>query len=86
MIERLLTRLNTTLPYDKALHALSGVVISVMLLIVVTPLWSLVIVALIAALKELYDFLHPPHECSFYDWLATVLGAMLPLIPQLLTR
>ena len=92
MIERLLTKLNTLLPYDKALHVIGGAVLAVVQTPVLgfCPTRSAVfgmaaLVALIAALKELYDHLHPPHECSFYDWLATVMGSLLVLIPIFLT-
>jgi hypothetical protein len=37
-------------------------------------------VAVIAAFKEYYDYLHKEvHTCDFYDWLATVLGGVFAL-------
>ena len=42
--------------------------------------WALVVVALIALLKEVYDYKHPNHTADFWDWVATVLGGILGLI------
>jgi hypothetical protein len=42
--------------------------------------WALVIVALIALLKEVYDYKHPNHTADFWDWVATVLGGVVGLI------
>ena len=42
--------------------------------------WALVIVALIALLKEVYDYKHPNHTADFWDWVATVLGGVAGLI------
>ncbi len=36
--------------------------------------WSLMAVAIAATLKEGYDFLNPPHQCEFADFLATMFG------------
>lgn len=42
--------------------------------------WALVVVALIALIKEVYDYKHPNHTADFLDWVATVLGGILGLI------
>jgi hypothetical protein len=42
--------------------------------------WALLVVALIALLKEVYDYKHPNHTADFWDWVATVLGGILGLI------
>jgi hypothetical protein len=42
--------------------------------------WALVVVALIALLKEVYDYKHPNHTADFWDWVATVLGGVAGLI------
>lgn len=39
--------------------------------------WSLVVVALIALIKEVYDYKHPNHTADFWDLVATVLGSIL---------
>lgn len=42
--------------------------------------WALVVVALIALIKEVYDYNHPNHTADFWDLVATVLGGILGLI------
>jgi VanZ family protein len=42
--------------------------------------WALVVVALIALLKEVYDYKHPNHTADVLDWVATVLGGVAGLI------
>ena len=42
--------------------------------------WALLVVALIALIKEVYDYKHPNHTADFWDWVATVLGGILSLI------
>lgn len=88
MVERLLTFLNTLIPYDKLLHfvggqalAAAGIIAFPRQLVAVTA-----VVSLLGVGKEVYDYYHPPHECSVYDWLATTFGAVsvTPLI--LITR
>ncbi len=36
--------------------------------------WGLALVTLAGASKELYDLVHPPHECDGWDFVATMLG------------
>jgi hypothetical protein len=39
------------------------------------------VVAVIAALKEIYDARHPDkHTADFMDWVATVLGGVLGML------
>jgi drug/metabolite transporter (DMT)-like permease len=42
--------------------------------------WAILVVALIALAKEVYDYNHPNHTADFLDWVATVLGGVLGLI------
>jgi hypothetical protein len=85
-MEKLLTFLNYWLgklytpcgvPADKQAHFLSGFLIAVVL----TPFigaYSIVVVAIIALLKEIYDYLHKDiHTPDFWDWVATTLGGVL---------
>ena len=47
---------------------------------VVIGCWAILAVALIALLKEVYDYKHPNHTADFWDWVATVLGGVAGLI------
>ena len=61
-------------PADKQAHFLCGLVIAALL----TPFigaYSIVVVAIIALLKEIYDYLHKDiHTPDVWDWVATTLG------------
>ena len=63
-------------PADKQMHFIGGLVIAALL----TPFigaYSIVVVAIIALLKEIYDALHPDkHTADFWDWVATTLGGL----------
>ena len=67
-------------PCDKQMHMLSGFIIAVLL----TPFigaYSILVVAVIAALKEIYDARHPDkHTADFMDWVATVLGGLVGFV------
>lgn len=67
-------------PADKQMHFLCGLVIAALL----TPFigaYSIVVVAIIALLKEIYDYLHPEsHTADFWDWVATVLGGLVGFV------
>jgi hypothetical protein len=67
-------------PADKQMHFIGGLVIAALL----TPFigaYSIVVVAVIAALKEIYDALHPDkHTADFLDWVATSLGGVLGML------
>jgi VanZ family protein len=64
------------LPLDKQAHFWTGSILGFVSYIFI-GCWSLVIVALIALLKEVYDYKHPNHTADFWDWVATVLGGIL---------
>jgi hypothetical protein len=67
-------------PADKQMHFICGLVIAVLL----TPFigaYSIVVVAIIALLKEIYDYLHKDiHTPDFWDWVATVLGVLVGFV------
>jgi hypothetical protein len=65
---------------DKFLHFICGFIIAAVL----TPFigaYSILVVAIIAALKEIYDALHPEsHTADIWDWAATSLGGVLGML------
>jgi hypothetical protein len=67
-------------PCDKQMHFLSGFIIAAVL----TPFigaYSILVVAVIALLKEIYDYLHKDiHTPDFLDWVATVLGGLVGFV------
>lgn len=67
-------------PADKQAHFLCGLVIAALL----TPFigaYSILVVAIIALLKEIYDYLHKDiHTPDFWDWVATVLGGLVGFV------
>jgi hypothetical protein len=67
-------------PCDKQMHFLSGFIIAAVL----TPFigaYSIVVVAIIALLKEIYDARHPDkHTPDFLDWVVTVLGGLVGFV------
>ena len=91
-IETIITKINTALsklypawlqgkvPMDKFFHFIGGLVIAALL----TPFigaYSIVVVAIVALLKEIYDYLHPEsHTADFMDWVATVLGGLVGFV------
>jgi len=87
-MEKLLAFLNVTLsklyipyiaPADKQIHFILGTVLGLFGYLIF-GYYSLILVTIIAAFKEYYDYLHQDvHTCDFYDWLATVLGGIFAL-------
>jgi uncharacterized membrane protein YdcZ (DUF606 family) len=67
-------------PADKQMHFICGLVIAALL----TPFigaYSILVVAVIAALKEIYDARHPDkHTADFWDWVATTLGGVFGFV------
>ena len=67
-------------PCDKQMHFLCGLVIAALL----TPFigaYSIVVVAIVALLKEVYDYLHKDiHTPDFWDWVATTLGGVVGFV------
>jgi hypothetical protein len=88
-MEKLLTFMNywlgklyipCSIPADKQQHFISGAILG----IVLTPFigaYSILVVAVIAALKEIYDYLHKDiHTPDFWDWVATVIGGVVGFV------
>jgi hypothetical protein len=67
-------------PADKQMHFICGLVIAALL----TPFigaYSIVVVAIVALLKEIYDYLHKDiHTPDFWDWVATVIGGLVGFV------
>lgn len=62
-------------PYDKCLHFIGGTILAV------SVIWlgmvvSVLLVALMAAGKEVWDHNNPPHRADVWDAIATVFGAL----------
>lgn len=88
-MEKLIAKVNALLgklyipcrvPADKQMHMLCGFIIAAVL----TPFigfYAVVVVAIIALLKEIYDYLHPEsHTTDFWDWVATTLGGLVGFV------
>jgi hypothetical protein len=88
-MEALIAKVNSVLsklyipcrvPADKQMHFIGGLVIAVLF----TPFigaYSITVVAIVALLKEIYDYLHKDiHTPDFWDWVATVLGGILGFV------
>ena len=72
------------IPHDKCLHALGGALISAGCMIFTTPVTAMLVVTIIGAAKEVWDYKHiDSHTPDIYDWVATILGGLIPLIPKL---
>ena len=66
-------------PADKQSHFLYGALTYIAAYCVI-GYWALLLVMVVAGAKEWYDYKHPLiHTCDFFDWLATVLGAIVTL-------
>jgi hypothetical protein len=66
-------------PLDKQAHFFTGFILGFISYIFI-GCWAILLVALIALAKEVYDYKHPNHTADFLDWVATVLGGILGLI------
>lgn len=65
-------------PLDKQAHFNTGAILAFVTYFVI-GYWALLLVAIVAGAKEWYDYKHPNHTADFYDWVATVLGAIVTL-------
>jgi hypothetical protein len=67
-------------PCDKQMHFICGFIIAALL----TPFinfYAVVVVAIVALLKEIYDYIHKDiHTPDFWDWIATVLGGLMGFV------
>ena len=67
-----------TIPYDKALHYVYGSVLFSLCYHLVGCANALLAVCMIAAGKEIYDYLHrDSHTPDFWDFVATMAGALV---------
>ncbi len=91
-MEALITKVNALLgrlcvqcdvPCDKQSHAFVGFVVALAL----TPfigVFSLIVVGLLAAWKEVYDYLNKEkHTPDLWDWIATVAGGIVGYLPYI---
>ena len=68
----------TKLPYDKALHYVYGSLLFALTVHAIGAAYSLVFVAAVAAIKEVYDYAHrDTHTPDVWDFVATVAGALV---------
>jgi VanZ family protein len=65
-------------PLDKQAHFSSGAILAFVAYFVI-GYWALLLVAIVAGAKEWYDYKHPGHTSDIYDWVATLLGAIVTL-------
>ena len=66
-------------PLDKQAHFITGAIISLVWYFII-GYWALLLVMIVAGAKEWYDYKHPTiHSCDFFDWVATILGAIVTL-------
>jgi hypothetical protein len=72
------------IPRDKLLHIIAGLLIALNALFVIWLYQQFgaksaisIDTGAIALAKEIWDRFNPPHEASFWDWLGTLLGALL---------
>lgn len=72
------------IPEDKANHFIYGCLIYSLSSLIFTIPYSLLIVAVIAALKELYDKYVPGSTPDIMDWVWTMLGCLPVLLIQII--
>jgi hypothetical protein len=88
-MEKIISKVNSVLskfciackvPCDKQMHFMAGFLIAAIL----TPFigaYAVLAVAVIAAAKEVYDYLHPDsHTADIWDWVATVIGGVVGFV------
>jgi hypothetical protein len=77
MIEAILTRLSS-IPADKVMHCLMGVVLFAVFVPFTAPVYALVITVIAGFVKELYDALNKEnHTPDIWDALVTSAGGVL---------
>ena len=71
---------NKYIPIDKQMHFLTGALGSLVLSFVI-GYWAILVISIVAGLKEWYDYLHPTlHTADIFDWIATTLGGVLGIL------
>jgi len=64
---------------DKRLHFMAGVVLASLGLLI-SPISAMIIVALIAAMKEFYDDVSERGTPDFMDFVWTLIGGAFPIL------
>ena len=68
---------NPYVPADKQMHLIGGIILGIIFSLVM-GLYAILPVAIIAYLKELYDYKNSTiHTPDFWDWFATALGGVI---------
>lgn len=71
---------NKYIPIDKQMHFLSGALGSLVLSFAI-GYWAILVISIVAGLKEWYDYLHPTlHTSDILDLVATTLGSLIILV------
>ena len=64
-------------PLDKQAHFFTGVLGGAGIAYFFGFYAGVSVITILAFAKEVYDYKHPNHTADFWDWVATVLGAIL---------
>jgi VanZ family protein len=65
------------IPTDKILHFIAGVIIY-LLFCFISPFIGIMIVVLVAVLKEVHDYFVPNHTPDYNDAVVTIVGGLIP--------
>ena len=65
------------IPTDKLLHFLVGYSLTFTSLLMFSKNITIVVVIVVAALKEIYDYFHKDYNCEFNDFIATIYGLLV---------
>jgi len=77
LIESLIRLLNS-IPADKVFHFASGVILFASTVHFIGSFYSMIVVASIGIIKEVYDMMHKDkHTPDFMDALATIIGGIV---------
>jgi len=68
------------IPTDKLLHFLVGYSLTFTSLLIFSKNVTILIVIVVAAIKEFYDYFHKDHNCEFNDFIATIYGLIIALL------
>jgi hypothetical protein len=71
---------NYLIPVDKANHFIAGTLIYVLSAIIFSPFIAIIPVIVIGLGKEVYDYITKKGTPDVIDFLFTILGALPPLI------
>lgn len=65
--------------YDKLLHFFYGAMVGVVVVLFVSPVYALMAVALVAALKEAIDYISKKGTVDIFDIVWTVVGGAVAI-------